>query len=166
MALTQLRNVNFGKTLADKVGSIGYTLVDSTGSVTSARTTTGVFQTVSGSGLYSANIVFPDGFRGQVVWDSGNALSSTVYATEQFNIEENNPSVEEIKTIVTASAARIEQLYDIQYGRWKIVNNSMVFYKEDNVTVVATFNLLDENGNPTMDAVFDRRRVLWASTGS
>ena len=157
MSLTQLRNVNFGKTRADRVGSVGYTLVDSTGATTGARTTTGVFQIVSGSGLYSANIVFPDGFRGQVVWDSGGVSPS--YATEQFNIEENNPSVDDIKTIVTNTATRIEQLYDIQYGRWKIVNNTMVFYKEDNVTVVATFNLFDENGSPTMDAVFDRRRV-------
>lgn len=157
MSLTQLRNVNFGKSLADRVGSVGYTLIDSTGAITSARTTTGVFQTVSGSGLYATNITFPDGFRGQVVWDSGGGSPS--YATEQFNIEENNPSVDDIKTIVTNTAARVEQLYDIQYGRWKIVNNTMVFYKEDNVTVVATFNLFDENDNPTMDAVFDRRRV-------
>lgn len=91
------------------------------------------------------------------MWDSGGGSPS--YATEQFNIEENNPSVDDIKTIVTNTATRVEQLYDIQYGRWKIVNNTMVFYKEDNVTVVATFNLFDENGSPTMDAVFDRRRV-------
>ena len=48
---------------------------------------------------------------------------------------------------------------DIQYGRWYINNNQMIFYKEDNVTEVARFNLFDDNGNPTMDAVFDRVKI-------
>ena len=53
----------------------------------------------------------------------------------------------------------IAQLYDVQYGRWKIVSNQMIFYKEDNSTVVATYNLYDQGGVPTMDAVFERTKV-------
>ena len=35
----------------------------------------------------------------------------------------------------------------------------MIFFKEDNVTEVARFDLFDDAGNPTMDAVFERTRV-------
>jgi hypothetical protein len=35
----------------------------------------------------------------------------------------------------------------------------MLFYKEDNATLIAEFNLLDDAGNPTMDAVFERVKV-------
>lgn len=55
--------------------------------------------------------------------------------------------------------ANVDRLIDIQYGRWYIVNDQMIFYKEDNVTEVARFDLFDNNGNPTMDAVFDRVKV-------
>ena len=47
----------------------------------------------------------------------------------------------------------------IEGGRWKIVSDQMVFYKDDNVTEVARFDLFDETGNPSMDAVFERKRV-------
>jgi hypothetical protein len=64
---------------------------------------------------------------------------------------------------ISGTLGRIEtktdRLIDIQYGRWKIYDNQMIFYAEDNITEVARFNLFDENGVPTVDAVFDRVRV-------
>ncbi len=55
--------------------------------------------------------------------------------------------------------AKLEFIKQINGGRWKIVGNQMIFYKEDNTTVVATFNLFDQNGNPSMVNVFDRQKV-------
>jgi hypothetical protein len=48
---------------------------------------------------------------------------------------------------------------DVQGGRWQVVSNQMVFFKSDNVTEVARFNLFDENGNPTTVNPFERRRT-------
>jgi len=50
---------------------------------------------------------------------------------------------------------------DIEGGRWKIdtVLNQMIFYKSDNTTEVARFNLYDEDGNATYQNVFERTRV-------
>ena len=48
---------------------------------------------------------------------------------------------------------------NIEGGRWKIVNNQMIFYQDDNVTEVCRFNLKDATGNPTMSAVFERTKV-------
>lgn len=267
MPLSQLRNVNFGRTRLNATGStgVGYQLLDETGVVQASRTTSGVYQTAPG--IYAAYISFPDNFRGQVLWDTGTAFTGTFYATEQYNVEENDPrvastyantnyitgsvdyisstlhivsgNVDQINstttqifgtvnniqtqvtqmsgtlnnvydlvfdlsgtinilsssvtaisssaTIISSSAyivsssvstlsgaiadlagitgtlgdieAKVDRLVDIQYGRWYIVNNQMIFYKEDNATEVARFNLFDDSGNPTMDAVFDRVKV-------
>lgn len=86
------------------------------------------------------------------MWDTGAAFVTASYAVEQYNVEENNPKVDD--TLRVAGS-----LYDISYGRWKIVANQMLFYKDDNATLVAKFDLFDDTGNPTMDAVFERVKV-------
>lgn len=167
MSLSQLRNVNFGRNRANVTGStgVGYAVLDTAGTVVTPRTTAGVYQLTSGSGLYAAYISFPDSFRGQVLWDCpaitgslGQILSQS-FATEQYNYEENNPLVDDTNAKVTQMSGTIGQLYDIQYGRWKIVANQMIFYKDDNVTEVVRFNLFDDVGAPSMDAVFERTKV-------
>lgn len=161
MLLQQLRNVNFGRTRANATGStgVGYTIMDVSGSVVSPRTTIGVYQLESGSGIYAAYVTFPDNFRGQILWDTGTALPNKSYAVEQVNVEENNPKVDDIDRRTIQMSGTIAQLYDIQFGRWKIVANQMVFYKDDNVTEVVRFNLFDDAGFPSMDAVFERVKV-------
>ena len=37
-------------------------------------------------------------------------------------------------------------LYDMEYGRWRIVDDQMIFYAPDTVTILATFDLKDING--------------------
>jgi hypothetical protein len=56
----------------------------------------------------------------------------------------------------------IGQLYNISFGRWKITTGSspqMIFYKDDNATEIVRFNLFDETGAPSFDAVFERTKV-------
>lgn len=159
MALSQLRNVNFGRTRLNATGSlgVGYQLLDTAGSVVSPRTTAGVYQTAPG--IYAAYVSFPDNFRGQVLWDTGTIFLTASYATEQYNYEENNPKVDSIYNVVTSMTGTLNSIYDIQYGRWRIVGDQMIFYKDDNSTEVVRFNLFDDAGNPTMDAVFERVKV-------
>lgn len=62
-------------------------------------------------------------------------------------------------SILTGSEQLIEECYKllkIQQGRWKIENNQMIIYDEDNQTPLFKFNLYDENGNPTSTSVFER----------
>lgn len=49
----------------------------------------------------------------------------------------------------------------IEGGRWKIdeTTNQMIFYKEDNTTEIARFNLKDIDGNAAYENVFERTRV-------
>lgn len=161
MPLQQLRNVNFGRNRSNATGStgVGYAVLDVSGSVTTARTTTGVYQLASGSGIYAAYITFPDDFRGQVFWDTGSAFVTASYAAEQVNVEENNPKVDDTLRVVNRMSGTLGQLYDINFGRWQIVGNQMIFFKDDNATEVCRFNLFDDLGSPSMDAVFQRTKV-------
>jgi predicted deacetylase len=49
---------------------------------------------------------------------------------------------------------------DFTAGRWKMSNNQMIFYKEDNLTEIARFNLFDDGGNPSMESVFERKKIV------
>ena len=166
--LSQLRNVNFGKNRCNRTGStgVGYTVLDHQGNTVTARTTAGVYQLTSGSGLYAAYIDFSDGFRGQVMWDcpaftGSSGVVSQSWAAEQFNIEENDPKVAQTWQMVNDMTGTVQALYDISYGRWRIDKtvNQMVFYKADNFTEVARFDLFDDAGAPAFDGVFERQKV-------
>lgn len=159
MPLSQLRNVNLGRSCTNATGSsgVGYTILDEAGSISLPRTTSGVIQLAPG--IYSAYISFPDNFRGQILWDTGNAFPTSSYAVEGYNYDENNPIVGEILTTVNQLSGTVGELYQMGYGRWKIENNQMIFFGSNNTTEIARFNLFDDVGNPTMDSVFDRVKV-------
>ncbi len=189
MSLQQLRNVSFGKTKSNATGSlgVGYAVLDQNGVIVSPRTTSGVYQLTPGSGLYAAYVTFPDNFRGQILWDTGTVFPETYYATEQYNVEENNPLISDIYVdtqfvtgavsdiavvvdavysdigVVTGTLnvvqADVEFIRHIEGGRWRIVNDQMIFYKADNSTEVARFDLYDQFGAPNSETVFERRRA-------
>lgn len=160
MPLTLLQTVNFGSSRSNVTGSsgVGYKVLDVVGLTVVARTTTGVFQ--SSPGIYSCNVTYPDRFNGQIVWDCPVVGTLPVaYAVEEQNVQANDPRVSETWQSVSSVTGSIQALYDINYGRWRIdkLTNQMVFYRADNVTVVACFNLFDENGSPAYDGVFERQ---------
>lgn len=52
----------------------------------------------------------------------------------------------------------VDFIKEIESGRWKIdkANNQMLFYKSDNITLIAKFDLKDINGDPACADVFER----------
>jgi len=50
----------------------------------------------------------------------------------------------------------VEFMRQIDGGRWRIVDDQMVFYADDGVTPLQTFNLFDQDGQPTMTEPFER----------
>ena len=50
----------------------------------------------------------------------------------------------------------VEFMRQIDSGRWRIFDNQMVFYEDDGVTPLRTFDLFDQNGQPTMTEPFER----------
>ena len=66
-----------------------------------------------------------------------------------------------IETLLGLIQTDLSFVKEIEGGRWKIdkTTNQMVFYKEDNTTVVATFALYDDEGASASSNVFERKRV-------
>jgi hypothetical protein len=66
-----------------------------------------------------------------------------------------------IETLLGSIQTDLSFVKEIEGGRWKIdkTTNQMVFYKEDNTTVVATFALYDDEGASASSSVFERKRV-------
>ena len=176
MSIPQLRNTNLGRSKAGLTGStgVGFTVFNFDGSINQARTTSGVYEVTASSGIYAAYVTFPNDFRGSIFWDSGEPIAIQAMAVEQYNAEENNPNVDVILGIVqgiTGSITHIsgtidvvtdniQFLKDMEGGRWKVTTgNQMIFYKPDNVTEIARFDLFDISGASTNDAVTERKRV-------
>jgi hypothetical protein len=166
----QLRSVEFGKFRSGQTGSSGvtYAVLDVLGNAVIGPTTTGIYELTSGSGCYAADISFPDSFHGSVLWEcppvtascGGNSfILTSSFATEQYNVEENDPKVADTWTMVNHITGSIEALYDQAFGRWQIINNQMLFYAPDNVTLLATFNLYDDTNTPNQVNVFQRTLV-------
>jgi len=43
----------------------------------------------------------------------------------------------------------VDIIRKIEQGRWKIINNQLIFYDDDDTTSLITFNLKDADGNLT-----------------
>lgn len=149
--LTQTANFGKLKTGAVMSGGIGYKLLNPDNSIFLNRSSAGIVE--SAPGIYTTTISVPEDFTGLIVWDTGNAFTTTYWASESINLSQNHQVVSKVNDL----EADIKLIRDVTAGRWKIINNQMIFYGEDNMTEVLRFDLLDDSGNPSMDSVFERR---------
>ena len=86
MAITLTKSVNFGSGNGS-LSTVGYRLLNTAGTLSGSRTTSGVGEILDGSGIYSASIYFSNNFSGSILWDTG--ASTPQYATEEYHyIEE------------------------------------------------------------------------------
>lgn len=159
-----LKSVEFGRFRSGMTGSLGvtYAVLDTLGNTTFGPTTSGIYELASGSGCYAADVSFDDNFNGSILWtcpgftSSFGYVFSSSFATEEYNVEANDPKVADTWDMVSHMTGSVEALYDAQFGRWQITGNQMLFYAPDNTTLLATFNLFDDVGNPNQVNVFQR----------
>ena len=116
---------------------------------------------------YSASINYVMRF------DGGSALGAGRYtfaANEHYSFENwEEPMTAHTGSVfasgsvtpLSSSGQMMNFLQDIEGGRWRIdtSTNQMVFYKEDNSTIVAVYDLFNSASNPDTNNVFERRRV-------
>lgn len=132
-----LQTANLGKRLGGASGSIRYTLYNTLGTEVSSSRNTGIYEIGSATGIYGVELSVATDFTGSIVWSSTSHPS--VFASEQLKTDQKMSRI-------------------IHTGRWKIdkVTKQMIFYQEDNVTVIARYNLFDRNGNASIEEVFER----------
>lgn len=167
MSVILTKAVNFGSRAAG-LTTIGYTVFNHTGSLEAARTETGISELLiasSSTGTFFASVEFPDDFRGSIIWDTGAGLARKLYAVEQYNELENNPAPDLTYSTLQVVSSSVEQVKsDVSFtkkmtsGRWSVEDTTMVFYDEDNSTVLAKFSLFNEGLAPSEKEVFHRVR--------
>ena len=140
-SINLVKSANFGSGKGS-LTTVGYRILDTGGSLSGSRITAGVGEVIGGSGIYSASMHFTSEFSGSIIWDTGEA--SPAYATEDYNGNEY----------------KIDFTRHVTTGRWRIDKSAseMIFYKEDNQTEIVRYELFDEDGNPSVSSVFDRRK--------
>jgi len=84
-------------------------------------------------------------------------IDGGVTANPRYASGSLQPGVD-INVDVAAILALVTATNELLYGKWVIDSNTnqLIMYAPDNTTVLATFNLLDVNGNPTTSLVFQR----------
>ena len=82
MSLETTLSVNFGSRKKN-LSTVGYTLYNQGKTVLQSRTTTGVTQILSGTGLYQLFASLPEAFIGSIVWDTGE--DTPLYAIEDLD---------------------------------------------------------------------------------
>jgi len=135
--LKVLQTANLGRSVGGISGSIRYALYDTLGSEVSSSANTGIYELGSTTGIYGVELNLSPQFSGSIVWSVTSAPS--VFATEEVKIDQK--------------MARY-----IHTGRWTVdaSTNQMVFFQDDNTTVIARYNLFDSSGSPSVTEVFDR----------
>ena len=132
-----LQTANLGKSLAGLSGSIRYSLYNTVDVQTGSTTNTGIYEMGTNTGLFGVELNISTQFSGSIVWSvNGN---TNVYATEEVKVDQK--------------IARY-----IHTGRWTVdaTNKQMIFYQDDNSTVIARYNLFNKSGSPSVTEVYDR----------
>tara|TARA_Y100000310_G_scaffold342477_1_gene445918 strand:+ start:805 stop:1278 length:474 start_codon:yes stop_codon:yes gene_type:complete len=116
-----------------------------------------------GDGFYKYNFTTYTGSVNYAIRsDGGDSLSGQ----DRYQFAGNENFVDDIWNEQTSDHTTsgsfgyvVNFINDIQGGRWKVVDDQMIFYKDDNTTEVARFNLFDSDGNATTTTPFERTRV-------
>jgi len=78
--------------------------------------------------------------------------------TANTNISTTQGTVNTINSNVNTIDSIVDQIKQINTGRWEInrVTNILTIYNTDGVTPIVQFDLLDNNGQPNSDTVYER----------
>tara|TARA_R110000824_G_scaffold401631_1_gene613323 strand:+ start:2075 stop:2515 length:441 start_codon:yes stop_codon:yes gene_type:complete len=146
MAHDSIKTVNFGSSKGS-LTTIGYRLYATDGALSGSRITAGVGEILVSAGIYSASVHFASHFEGSILWDTGE--SSPTYASEDYS------------PVLQLVSESIDHTKHMTAGRWKLDSSTkqMIFYKDDNSTEIARFDLTDENGDGSVSSVFERTKA-------
>ncbi len=97
---------------------------------------------------------------------TSSALSSVASSVTSVDTKIGTPAaasvsadIASVKSTVDGTQTTVTELHKIEVGRWKIQNNQLLLFDTNGTTVIRTFDLLDDEGNPSMTKIFERNPV-------
>lgn len=155
-----IKTVNFG---SDSTGlfTVGYSLINSDGSIELSRTTSGVFEIQTNCGIYAASISLEDpSWQGIILWDDGQ--DEPLYASEEIFIDNTDTTsiLETVISIDNKSDTIINTTNDIDTkvdilnidctslnDKIDIIDNKIDTLSIDTTTVDSKIDILNETCN-------------------
>lgn len=127
---------SFGTTATGK--TVQYRILSDSLTVLENYTSSGIVEL--GNGEYGLTRTFSTLFTGYI----------------QFKNVTDDVVIADPITITEDFISKIVSIFKVETGRWKIVGSQFIFYDDDNITPLYTFNLKDENGSETNENPFER----------
>ena len=95
------------------------------------------------------------------IWSPGSLSIGEYFIEYDFEDSDGNVAKNSDEFIVlnVPTFDEFDAVRKIQTGRWKILNNQMIFYDDDATTPILTFDLFNSSGEPASDNVFERNPV-------
>ena len=121
--------------------TVSWATLDSSGSVINDWSTTGVVE-------------LGDGFYGLVTTLSNTSIKFIKFKAEK--LAETTRYLLESVSLIPDFTSDITNLLKVETGRWRIVNNQMIVYDDDETTPLYTFDLKDSDGDPSSENVYER----------
>jgi hypothetical protein len=90
--------------------------------------------------------------------DAVTEVSSSL-TTLDDNVNIMHGVITDVQTVVSGVHDVVNENKEFLIGRWLIANNQMIFFDQNNVEIVR-YDLFDQNGHPSMENVFERRKVI------
>lgn len=122
---------------------------------------TGSIVKVSGGNLVGGPdgdpIAYTAGVQALLIQSAAGTV--TTISTGSGLSADEKEALSRVDTLSQMTNTNVTFLKDIEGGKWTVVNDQMVFFKADNLTEIARFNLYDEDGNATTTNVMSRERV-------
>ena len=132
--------VLFGSTRTGK--TVQYRILNYTGVEIATWTATGVYEL--GYGAYGVRLMLTTVFTGYIQWR---------------DVTDGNISTAEPITVEEDALAQLSTVYKVETGRWKILNNQMIFYDTNGTTPLLTFDLKDSAGAAAEESIYERAPV-------
>ena len=117
---SKVATVNFGASNAS-LSTVGYRILNPDLTTFLTRTTTGVTEVITASGIYRVTLSYPPNFNGIIMWDTGEATPQ--YAGESINPIDADSVAGEVRTMLrslnTSLSSHLERLFGDRLGKKK-----------------------------------------------
>ena len=142
--------VNFSSSNAG-LSTVGYKVFNLDGTTNQARTTSGVVELGTSTGIYRGIITYAPFFQGFVLWDTGSG--SPIYASESINPQDADPVLDGVRTQLRSLNTSLSML--LQSGVKKENVDKLIKKLDD-------FKLEDPDYSDITKAISDLEKLIKA----
>jgi len=103
--------------------------------------------------------------HGDGIWESSGDADWTPAERKQIRdalgvagdkVTASGGQLQNIKSVINVVSSSVETVRQVSVGRWRIVNNQLILFKDNGTDVLVKFNLKNSAGQPSTQEVYER----------